>query len=178
MKKMNQQGALKNSKVYLSGPIEHENQNQPDWRLPVIKELTDRFGIDVFDPSKDEKQKRATLLESAIEKGNYEEVEKIAKSFVRKDLGEIDRRDFLICYNPYKVPTTGTPCEVHHCQNLKKPVLIVCPEGKKYASRWYFGYVKHQYIFGSWEDCYSYLKEVDEYKHKDNHRWWLVYGMV
>lgn len=163
--------------MYLSAPIEFEN-GRSEWRKPAITYLTEKFGIDVFDPSVDEKQKRAERLEKAVEQGNFDEVEKIATTFAKKDLGVIDRSDFLVAYNPYKVPTTGTPCEVHHAIQLKKPVMIVCPEGKKFASRWYFGNIRHRYIFGSWKDLYSYLDEVDQFKHKDNHRWWMVYKMV
>lgn len=168
--------ALKGASLYLSGPIEFEDG--PNWRPEVVKTLTERFGLEVYDPHQDEKQKRADVLEKAIDKGDFDTVEQIAKDFVKKDLATLEKKDFLIAYNPYKIPTTGTPCEVHHAVNLKKPVMIVCPQGKSFASRWYFGYVKHRYIFGSWDALYDYLQEVADGKHKDNHRWHLVYGMV
>lgn len=175
--KADRKGALKGSKLYLSGPIEFDN-NKVNWRPDVVKYLEDIFGIDVFDPSVDEKQKRADILDAALESSDFDTVEEIATSFVKKDLSVIDRSDFLIAYNPHGVPTTGTPCEVHHAVQLKKPVMIVCPEGKKMASKWYWGYIRHRYIFGSWDNLYEYLVEVDQYKHRDNHRWWYVYNMV
>jgi nucleoside 2-deoxyribosyltransferase len=169
------ENALNGSKVYLSGPIQYDDG--PNWRVPVIESLS-KFGIEVFDPFSDEKQMQTGVLKECIEKEDYDEVEKICTKFVKKDLAVIDRCDFLIAYNPNGIRTTGTPCEVHHAVQLKKPVLIVCPEGKASASLWYFGYIRHQYIYGSWEECYSYLDEVDRYKHKDNHRWWFVYKLV
>lgn len=171
-------GILKNTSVYLSGPIEFEDESKPNWRLPVIEELTKRFGINVHDPSADEKQKRATDLKRAIEKGDFDLAENIASCFVKKDLGILDRQDFLIAYNPKGVPTTGTPCEVHHATQLKKPVMIVCPEGKKHVSKWYMGYVRHRYLFGSWDELYEYLDDVNQGKEYNNHRWWIVYGLV
>jgi len=170
--------ALLGTECYLSGPIEHEDDNLPDWRPPVIKTLTERFGINVHDPAHDEKQQRAAKLETAIEAGDFDTAEQIATCFVKKDLAIIDRCDFLVVYNPYKVPTTGTPCEVHHAVQIKKPVMIVCPEGKKNVSRWYMGYLRHRYLFGSWGDLYEYLDGVDRYKEYKNHRWWVVYGLV
>ena len=169
-------GYLEGVRCYLSQPIEHSTGM--NWKSDVIKYLTDEFGINVFDPQADEKQKRAELLEAAMETGDFDEAERVATSFVKKDLAEIDRTDFLIAYNPHKVCTTGVPCEVHHAVQLKKPVQIVCPQGKKSAARWYFGYIRHRYIYGAWSDLYAYLKEVDEGKHMDNHRWWYVYDMV
>jgi len=176
--KVNETGALKGAKMYLSLPIEHTNEGDNDWRPEVKHHLTESFGIDVFDPLADEKQKRATVLRAAMEKEDFDQVEEIATAFVKKDLGKIDRSDFLIAYNPKGVPTTGVPCEVHHAVQLKKPVMIVCPDGKRAASLWYWGYIRHEYIFGSWADLYEYLEEVDQFKHRDNHRWWFVYRMV
>lgn len=170
-------GALLNSKMYLSAPIEYEKVTE-DWRKPVKDYLTNRFGINVFDPAADEKHKINDVLEPALDKGDFDLVERIATAFVKKGMSEIDRSDFLVLYNPRGVPTTGCPCEVHHAVQLKKPVLIVSPQGKHAASKWYFGYIRHRYIFGSWQELYDYLQEVDEYKHKDNHRWWYVYKMV
>lgn len=168
--------ALSKTKAYLSGPIQYDDG--PNWRPTVIKHLSEEFGIDVFDPFSDEKQMHSTKLKEALSLENYDEVELIATRFVKKDLAVIDRCDFLIAYNPHGVQTTGTPCEVHHAVQLKKPVMIVCPQGKSSASLWYFGYIRHEYIFGGWEDCYNYLREVDDCKHTHNHRWWYVYHMV
>ncbi len=171
-------GYLKDTKCYLSHPIQFQNMGDPNWKPEVIKDLTTLFGINVFDPQADEKQKRAALLKSSMEKGDFDIVEEVATAFSKKDLAEIDRTDFLVAYNPYKVCTIGVPCEVHHAIQLKKPVLIVCPQGKQFAGIWYFGNIRHRYIYGSWQDLYAYLREVDEGKQKDNHRWWYVYKMV
>jgi len=170
--------ALKGSKVYLSGPIENEDMNKADWRPPVIKVLSERFGIKVHDPSTDEKQGRAPLLVKALEDERYDDAEAVARLFVKKDFTLIGQSNFLIAYAPKGIVTTGTPCEVHYAVNDKKPVMVVCPEGKKYAPRWYFGNIRHRYIFGSWDDLYEYLQEVDEGEHKGNHRWWYVYDMI
>lgn len=171
-------GALEGKSCYLAGPIEHEDPNLPNWRPAVVRELRERFGLNPFDPSADEKQKRKDVLDEALANEDYDLVEEIARQFVKKDLSVIDRSDVLIACLPYRVATSGTNCEIHHSVQLKKPTLIVCPEGKNKSSLWFFGYIRHRYIYGSWDGLYDYLQEVDEYKHRDNHRWWYVYNMV
>jgi hypothetical protein len=164
--------------MYLSSPIEFSYSLDDNWRESVTDTLTKKFQINVFDPFADEKQKQTTYIEKALEVEDFDEVERITTRFVKKDFGVIDRCDFLIAYNPRGIPSTGIPCEVHHALQIKKPVMIVCPQGKKFAALWYFGNMRHQYIFGHWNDLYQYLQEVDSYQHRDNHRWWYVYKMI
>lgn len=167
---------LKNSKMYLSGPLEYyEGAN---WRIEPTKVFTERFGIDVFDPYIDPKQNWSLQINEAKQKKDYAEMARIAKGFVKKDLAMVDRCDFLIACLPFKVPTTGSHFEIYNSINLKKPSLIICPEGKEKIPVWYFGVVKQEYLFGSWEEVYNYLDEVDKGLHQDNHRWNMVYKLV
>jgi len=171
-------GPLYNTNCYLSSPIEFDNLGATNWRQDVCDCLKEKFGINVFDPSKDIKQDSVVKMDIALENEDYDTVENICKMFTKKDLAVIDRSDFLIAASIKGIPTTGVPCEIIHAINLKKPVMIVATKGKKTASKWYFGNLKHQYIFGNWDDLYKYLQEVNEYKHVNNHRWWYTYKMV
>lgn len=168
---------LQDKRVYLSGPI--ENGDGSNWRDEPTKILTERFKINIFDPFKDPKQQWLPALKEARENEDYDEIQKIARSFVRKDLCMVDRSDFLIAYLPHKVSTTGTHHEIINSVNAKKPTLLVCPQGKQYAPLWYFGFISHEVVFGSWEALYEYLEKVNqgEYKGK-NHRWDYVYGLI
>lgn len=169
-------GILKGKKIYLAGPMEFDEKE--DWRSPVIYKLMTEFQLDIYDPSKDEKQILLEQVQEAREKSDCDKLEEIAKTFTKKDFGTIDRSDLVVAYHPRGIATTGTPCEVKHSLDLKKPTFVICPNGKVWASLWYFGLMKHQYIFGSWEDFYSYLREVCEGKHNGNHRWKFVLGLV
>ena len=171
-------GFLNNTKMYLSSPLQFDDNTKPNWRPEVVAALSERFGINVHDPTINEKQVRAVDLDNALESGDFNTVEKIARAFTKRDFAEIDRCDFLVACHGHKISSIGVPCEVHHAIQLKKPVCIVCPEGKRFAGKWYFGNVKHQYIFGNWNDLYAYLQEVDLGLHKDNHRWHYVCGVV
>ena len=167
---------LKNKAAYLSGPITYSKDIQ--WRDDPKGVLKGEFCIDLFDTFKDHKQQWTNDLEEALEKEDYDTVEKISKGFVRKDLSKVDHSWFLIAYCPHKIPTIGVVHEIINANNKKVPTLLVCPEGKKYHSPWYFGFIKHEFMFGSWDDLYSYLREVNDGKHMENNRWQMVYDLV
>src|SRR3989304_6377731 len=122
---------LQDTRVYLSGPIEYDEEGT-NWRIEPKKELVSRFSVNLFDPFEDPKQQWLPLIAKAREKLDYEAMETVAKKFVRKDLSIVDRADFVIAYLPYKVPTTGTHHEIIVANNAKKPVMLVCPEGKEH----------------------------------------------
>jgi len=168
---------LEGTRCYLSGPIENDSAGH-NWRVEPSRVLRERFKINLFDPFDDPKQQWMPILNEARDKCDYETMRKIAKSFVRKDLAMVDRADFVIAYLPYRVPTTGTHHVIIFSSNAKKPTLLVCPQGKQYAPLWYYGFIPHQVIFGSWDELYGYLEEVNQRLHTENDRWWFVYGMV
>jgi nucleoside 2-deoxyribosyltransferase len=164
-------------KVYLSGPIEHDDPDH-NWRDNPKRVLTERFKINVFDPFADPKQQFSDTLRESLDSGDWKTAGEIAHGFVRKDLALVDRADFIVAYLPKGVCTTGTHHEIIWANNAKKPTLLVCPQGKKYHPAWYFGFIDPQFMFGSWDELYDYLEEVDEGKHKDNDRWEVMYGVV
>lgn len=168
---------LKGKRAYLAGPIEACNE-KVNWRIDVSKTLTERFGIDVFDPFADPKQQWVKPLNEARSQKDYDTMTRIARGFVRKDLCMVDRADFLIASVPHGVPTCGTHHEIFNSCNAKKPVMLVCEQGKQMAALWLYGVIPHHVIFGSWQDLYNYLQDVDDGKHRDNNRWHFVYGMV
>jgi nucleoside 2-deoxyribosyltransferase len=166
-------GVLEGKRTYIAGPIEFDNTF--DWRTPLKEFLTHQLKIQVFDPLADSKQSAQPELLAARDRKDYEAMRSIAKVFVEKDLGIIDRMDFIISHVPHKVPTTGTVHEIVVASNAKKPTLLVCPQGKHMAGLWYFGFIPHQHIFGSWNELKDYLLEVDQKKHLDDRRWRFVY---
>ena len=168
---------LRGIRAYLSGPIECDD-SENNWRLEPMGVFVNEFALNIFDPYSDPKQKFSEALLSARKDCDYDTVHKIMRNFVRKDLGMVDRSDFIIAYLPEKVPTVGTHHEIINAHNMKKPVLLVCPQGKENIPLWYFGFIPQEFMFGSWEDLYSYLREVDTGEHKNNTRWELVYGLV
>jgi hypothetical protein len=170
-------GCLKGVKAYLSGPIENGDSSY-DWRIDPRRILREEFGIDLFDPFEDPKQKSSTELMKARDECDYEKMAEISESFVHKDLSIVDECRFIISYLPYKVCTTGTHHEIINSHNMKKPTLLVCPQGKQFVPLWYYGFIPHEVMFGSFNALYEYLREVDAGLHKHNKRWRRVYGLV
>jgi nucleoside 2-deoxyribosyltransferase len=168
---------LEGVRCYLSGPIEHD-ATHTNWRTDPTKQLVEGFKINLFDPYSDPKQQWVPLLHEARANKDYNEIARIAADFVHKDLAIVDRCDFVIAYLPKGVPTTGTHHEIINSVNAKKPTLLVCPQGKENVPIWYYGFIPHEVMFGSWEELYTYLHEVNDGKHKDKRRWAFVYGLV
>lgn len=167
---------LKNKLVYLSGPIEFDKDIS--WRDEPKSVLTNKFKLNIFDPFEDPKQKNTKALLKARESKDFKEVRKIVKSFVRKDLTKVDHSHLLIAYLPKGVPTTGTHHEIINANNRKIPVLLVCPQGKEFIPLWYFGFIKHERMFGSWNDLYKFLQNVNEGKYLKDDRWAYIYGLI
>jgi nucleoside 2-deoxyribosyltransferase len=167
-------GVLEGKRVYVGGPIEFDT-NAYDWRTPLKAFLRETLKLQVFDPLDDSKQSAQPELIAARDRKDYEAMRLIAKTFVEKDLGIVDRMDFIISHIPHRIPTAGTVHEIVVAVNAKKPTLLVCPQGKDKAALWYFGVVPHQHIFGEWEGVTNYLLEVDAGKHIDDRRWRFVY---
>lgn len=166
---------LNGKRCYLSGPIQFGNP--VNWRDHVKAKL-ESYGIYVFDPFSDEKQQRSWEISKAQNEHDYGKIREIAKQFVRKDLSAVDRSDFIIANVEYMVPTYGTTHEIINSNNAKKPTMIVCEEGKNNIPFWFWGFIDHNHLFGSWKELFNYLDEVNDGKHKNNDRWAYVYGLI
>lgn len=170
-------GFLKDTRAYLGGPIEH--QSAADWRPGPISTFRERYGVNIFDPFADPKQQWVPRLQECRENKDFTGMAEIAKKFVRKDLAIVDRMDFLVAYLPHKVPTTGTVHEIINANNRKIPTLLVTDRGsKEFVPAWYYGFIRHEFMFGSWDCLWKYLDEVDAGLHKANDRWAFVYGLI
>jgi len=170
-------GYLTGARAYLGGPIEAADPTI-DWRSEPKRVLIEELKIDLFDPHADPKQQCFNELIQAKEAAAWERVETIVRRFVRKDLCIVDRSDFIIACLPKGVPTVGTVHEIISSNNTKKPTLLVCPQGKQYIPSWYFGFIPHKNMFGSWGSLYTYLREVDSGWHVDDDRWAYVYKII
>lgn len=165
---------LKGKRCYLSGPITYQAY---DWRPPLL-EILKKFEIDVFDPFRDPKQQWVDDLNAAIKQENEDEMERVCRMFVRKDLAIVDRTDFLVACLPLRCPTVGTHHEIINANNAKKPTLLYCPEGRFHIPPWYWGFIPSQYFFGSVDGLERYLQAVDDGIHKDDNRWHLAYELI
>jgi nucleoside 2-deoxyribosyltransferase len=164
-------------RAYLSGPIEMAN-HEHNWRTEPKKILSEKYGLNIFDPFDDPKQNRAGELYEARDAGNWDLVEEIAASFVAKDLSLVDRSDLLFANLPYKVSTCGTHHEIINANNCKKPVLLICEDGVEKIPLWYRGFIKKEHMFGSWVEVYNFLDKIELGEMKNHKRWRFICDMI
>lgn len=169
---------LSGKRTYLSGPIENDSPSH-NWRTEPTRVLTERFGVNLFDPFADPKQQWLPVLKEARDQRDYQTMSKIAKTFVRKDLSMVDRADFIVAYLPHKVPTTGTHHEIINSNNAKKPTLLVTDSGDiSFLPLWYFGFIPPEFMFPTWDALYEYLASVNRGEQRMNNRWSFIYGDI
>lgn len=74
------------------------------------------------------------------------------------------------------VHACGTYEEIVLANSQKKPVLIWCQQGKKFAPNWLFFMLPHQHIFDSMESLSSYLHYIDSYEDEvEHHKRWFFF---
>jgi hypothetical protein len=147
MKKLGKPNLLRDSRVYLSGPMDfvasRSDEKRFGWRNRVSDFLR-KFGVTVFDPwfkpqirgvaeygREDEVtaqvRKQWTFApgkEGAMARANC------AEHFwpaLHIDLRMVDTSDFVIAYVPTNVYSVGTPHEIILSRQQRKPVLFVSP---------------------------------------------------
>lgn len=169
---------LKDKRCYLSGPIQYDTSKE-NWRITPKKILVEEFGMNLFDPFDDPKQKFTDALYKAQKERDFDTVVKICRGFVRKDLSYVDRSDLLIAYLPCNVKTTGTIHEIIVANDAKKPTLLVTDSDNiADIPLWFWGFIPKECMFAGWKSLYNHLNQVNEGKYKHNNRWDFIYDMI
>ncbi len=165
---------LENKRVYLSLPIQHSTGAV--WKDEVKRKLLENYKLKVFDPSQDVKQSLRAEVELYKKEERYEELRQVVRRFLREDLAIVDRADIVIAHVPHGVPTTGVTHEVINSNNAKKLVLLVEGSRKNDIADWYFGFIKPEFMFGTWEELYTFLNDVNDGKYVDHDRLYFMYN--
>lgn len=160
-------GRLAGMRVYVSGPMDSpESKGGLVWRKTITPELQ-KMGIGVIDPTDkpcqgvEEDDETRQKIWKARDEGNYDIVHDYVRQIVKTDLRFVDVSDFLIVYLDVKEFPCGTYDELFMGCNQRKPVLIVCPYGKKKVPGWLWGRIPHELFFSNFEEMFSYLEEID-----------------
>lgn len=98
----------------------------------------------------------------AIEEGNDAKYAELMKDVVRADLAMLDKSDFLVVYVDKEVHMCGTYYEIAIATQQRKPILVVCKQGRYNVSPWIWGVVPKEMIFGSFDEMEKYLKNIDD----------------
>ena len=166
VKKMNKLDGLR---FYLAGPIDAAKDDGVGWRRALTPWLK-RRKIKVVDPCdkpiaysaykeiEGEKQKMMELKES----GRYFELAQQMRDIVHVDLRMVDVSDGVIVYLDPETPMCGTYHELINALQQRKPTLVVIEGGKKKAPNWLFGIMNFNFMFDSFDDLKTFLKQIDE----------------
>jgi hypothetical protein len=153
---------------YLSGPMDRVShwEEATKWR-DDLKSFLFSMGVGILDPcdkattiavENADIRKEKKLLK---EEGRYDELREIMKPICAIDLRMVDICHFLILYIDIDIHMTGSYHEATTAINQKKPVLIMCKQGKQNIPDWVFGVIPHKMMFSSWYELKEYLIHVD-----------------
>jgi hypothetical protein len=150
MEKVAKPNLLRNTRVYLSGPMDfvasREVEKKFGWRNRV-SEFLQELGVTVFDPwFKPEIQgvkeygREDETTAKVRTQWSFDPSEKGANAraicadhfwpALHMDLRMVDTSDFIVAYVPTNVYSVGTPHEIILCRSERKPVLFVSPPVK------------------------------------------------
>lgn len=161
---------LNNMRAYLCGPIDFAKDNGVGWRnmiTPILK----KFNVKVMDPCKKPIETKGLNEESPEyfkqkqrlkDEGRFAELAELMKPVRAVDLAMVDRADFLVCYIDITIHSVGTMEEIFWSNRCKKPTLLVCQQGKKFVSDWFWACLPTQHIFGNFTELTDYLSYVND----------------
>jgi len=179
-------GRLKFSIAYLSGSMDEAQDGGVRWRKIVTPKLHE-LGVGVFDPCDKATQHIEDShfredIQALKNKGDFNEVRNRMKPIVGEDYRCVHLSSFLYLYIDKTIFMFGTPCEVTWAVQQRKPIIVVCKQGKRNIPNFLYGKTPHEMFFDTFEESFDYLKLVDEGKTGDMRRWHFfdynkVYGI-
>jgi len=149
------------------------------WRNYMSSKLKD-IGVGVLNPcDKPTNFAKEDLgfrdkIESFKRTKNFDAVKGEMRDIAAIDLRMVDIAHFVIMLIDIDIHMCGSYHEAFVAVNQKKPLLIMCEQGKEHTPNWLFGVVPHEHIFSSWSELREYINHVNEDEDeevKDFNRW-------
>lgn len=148
--------------MYLAGPIEFAPVQGATWRSSITLTLRS-IGLKVYDPLV-----KPTWVDPLIKlspsdylkllNDNDQDGSKGARLARKLCLCMLRAADFVLCYLPNK-KTYGTTEELTICDQSRKPVLMVCPDGM--PSSWILGMDNHIIHASDMEEAINIIRQID-----------------
>lgn len=159
---------LAGSIFYLSGPIDcvKSSADAVDWRVDMTRFLHS-IGAGVFNPL----DKPFNTTEESYVKtqeryrmkrcGFFDDVRDIMKTVCSDDMRLVDMSNAVILYIDKDVHMCGSYIETAWAALEKKPIIVMCKQGKIEVPDFLMGITPHRMFFGSWLDVKDYITSVD-----------------
>lgn len=172
-------GILKKTKCYLVGGIEFCNGRS--WREYVTTKLL-KVNIVVYNPfnkpfvkDMNETESEQCELKELRENGLYDSLSEKMKEIRSYDLALVDKSDFIFFYLDLNAHLCGSYEEIFHANSIKRPIFLVCKQGKTRVPTWLFGTLPHKYIYNSLDEAIKMVEDIDSgTKPIDSDRWRLL----
>ena len=165
---------------YLCGPMDRVPDGGTGWRKKITPILKD-IGIGVLDPS----DKPTTFAQEDFNfrdkinllklENKFDEVKKPMRDIAAVDLRMVDIAHFVIMYMDMDVHMCGSYHEAFVAIQQKKPLLVVCKQGKSYMRNWMFGVMPHQHMFDDWDQMLNYINDVNIGYAKEHYNRWRFF---
>ena len=171
---------LKGTMCYLCGAMDRVPDGGEGWRRMITPVLRD-IGVGVLDPCNKptdfaeenaEFRKEVEILKLSRK---YDKVKSLMKDVAAIDLRMVDIAHFVIMYMDTNVHMCGSYHEASIAIQQKKPLLIVCKQGKEYVPNWMYGVMPHQHMFSDWLQLIDYLGQVHVGANPNHYKRWRFF---
>lgn len=165
-------------RCYIAGAIDKCKNSGKVWRQQITP-LLNQMGVIVLNPldkpfsvglETDDNRFRRDNLKKA---GEYNKFSRIMRKIRHIDLRMVDMADFIIVYLDLEIFACGTMEELFWANRQKKPIIVLCPQGKADVPDWLFGTLPHQVFFTSVDEVMKYLDDIDKGLNKQTFGRWL-----
>lgn len=171
---------LKNMRTYLIGAMDRVNDHGIKWReaiTPYLQNLSIEVLNPCIGPIKNiiEDDTTRYWIDYYKETGQYNKIRNLYGHIRNSDLRCVDISDFVIAHIDIGIHACGSYEEIVTANRQKKPTLIWCEQGKRYAPNWLFFMLPHEHIFSSMIELIDYLNYVNNTKEISKlNRWFFI----
>jgi len=171
---------LQGMRTYLVGAMDRVPDGGIQWR-DKITPLLEQMNVNVINPcnkpiySVTEDEETRSSIDKLKNLEQYDTIRQMYGNIRNADLRCVDISDFIVCHIDISIHACGTYEEIVTANRQKKPVLIWCEQGKRYAPNWLFFMLPHEHIFNTMEELVDYLKHIDTLKNTENLSRWFFF---
>lgn len=171
---------LKSTICYLCGGMDRVADGGVPWRqtvTPILKNL----GIGVLDPCNkpsDFGEESPSFREDICHNkatGKFDSTRDAMRDIAAIDLRMVDIAHFVIMYMDIDIHLCGSYHEAFVAIQQKKPLLVVCEQGKESIPNWMFGVMPHQHMFSTWSELIAYLNRVNSGQDTEHYNRWRFF---
>ena len=158
---------LKGMTAYLCGAMDRVADGGAEWREHITPRLQE-LGVGVFNPCNKpsdyapEDEDTRELIHTLKRSEKYDDVSAIMKPICAVDLRMVDIAHFIVMNIDMDNHLCGSYHEAFVAIGQKKPVIIMCKQGKRGLPNWMFGVVPHEMVFSNWSETIEYLHHINE----------------